>query len=109
MHKLHQRYILEKGSFFREGEPRASTSYFTHFLSSARDIFTAESVYLVLNFCWIGSHGEPVERLQQRNDVVRFTFFSPQYEASITILYAAKAMDRGSRLARKEGIVAVEA
>ena len=30
------------------------------------------------------------------------------YEASSTVLYVTKAMDRGSRLARKEGIAVVE-
>ena len=39
-------------------------------MCSARDTFTAESVYLVLNSLldW-----EPVERWKQRNDVVSFT------------------------------------
>ena len=40
-----------------------------------------------------------MEKLKQRS-VLRFF----QYEASSTVLYATKAMDRGSRQARKEGI-----
>ena len=71
--------------------------------SSTRDTFIAESVYLVLNSLldW-----KPVEKLKQRCYVVSLTFF--QYEASSTVLYARKAMDRGSRPARKERIAAVE-
>ena len=67
--------------------------------SSARDTFIAESVYLVLNSLldW-----KPVKKLKQRCFVVSFTFF--QYEASSTVLYATKALDRGSRQARKERI-----
>ena len=48
-----------------------------------------------------------MERLKQRSGVVSFTFF--QYEASSTVLYATKAMDRGSGQARKERIAVVEA
>ena len=71
--------------------------------SSAHDAFIAESVYLVLNslFDW-----EPVEKLKQGCDMVSFTFF--QCEASSTVLYATKALDRGSRQARKERIAVVE-
>ena len=36
-----------------------------------------------------------------------YVFF--QYEASSTVLYATKALDRGSRQARKERIAVVEA
>ena len=72
--------------------------------SSAHDTFIAESVYIVLRFLW---YWEPVERFKQRNDVVSLTFF--QYEASSTVLYATKAMDRGSRESRKERIAVVEA
>ena len=54
--------------------------------------------------CWIGSQWE---KLKQRYYVVSFTFF--QCEASSTVLYATKAMDRGSRQARKERIEAVKA
>ena len=43
-----------------------------------------------------------MEKLKQRCYVVSFTFF--QYVASITVLYATKALDRGSRQARKERI-----
>ena len=39
--------------------------------------------------------------------MVSLTFF--QYEATSTVLYATKAMDRGSREARKERIAVVEA
>ena len=39
--------------------------------------------------------------------MVSFTFF--QCEASSTVLYATKAMDRGSRQARKERIEVVKA
>ena len=41
--------------------------------NSTHDVFTAKSVYLVLNSLldW-----EPVERLKQRNDVVSYVFFS---------------------------------
>ena len=63
----------------------------------------AESVYLVLN-CLLD--WEPVEKLKQRCEVVLHFF---QYEASSTVLYAMKAMDRGSRQARKERIAVVEA
>ena len=72
--------------------------------SSARDTFIAESVYLVLNSLldW-----KPVEKLKQRYYVVSFTFF--QYEASSTVLYAMKALDRGSRQASKERIAVVKA
>ena len=71
--------------------------------SSARDTFIAESVYLVLNSLldW-----KPVKKLKQRCFVVSFTFF--QYEASSTVLYATKALDRGSRQARKERIAVVK-
>ena len=48
-----------------------------------------------------------MEKLKQRCDVVSFTFF--QYEASSTVLYATKALDRGSRPARKKRIVVVKA
>ena len=63
--------------------------------SSARDTSIAESVYLVLISLldW-----KPVEKLKQRSYVVSFF----QYEANSTVLYATKAMDRGSRPARKE-------
>ena len=47
-----------------------------------------------------------MERLKRRSDVVSYTFF--QYEASSTVLYATKAMDRGSRPARKERTAVVE-
>ena len=62
--------------------------------STAHDRFIAENIYLVVNSLldW-----EPVEKLKQRCDVVSFTFF--QYEASSTVLYATKALDRGSRQA----------
>ena len=71
--------------------------------SSARDTFIAESVYLVLNSLldW-----KPVEKLKQGCFVVSFTCF--QYEASSTVLYATKALDRGSRQARKERIGGVK-
>ena len=46
-------------------------------------------------------------KLKQKIDVVSFTFF--QYEVSSTVLYATKALDRGSRQARKERIAVVEA
>ena len=71
--------------------------------SSAHDTFIAESVYLVLNSLldW-----KPVEKLKQRC-LVSFTFF--QYEASSTVLYTMKALDRGSRQARKERIAVVKA
>ena len=72
--------------------------------ASARGGFIAESVYVLLRFLW---YWEPVERFKQRNDVVSLTFF--QYQASSTVLYATKAMDRGSRQARKERIAVVEA
>ena len=71
--------------------------------SSTRDTFIAESVYLVL-VSWLD--WEPVERLKRRSDVVSYTFF--QYEASSTVLNATKAMDRGSRPARKERTAAVK-
>ena len=66
--------------------------------SSARDTFLAESVYLVLNSLldW-----KPVKKLKQRCvmwSVLRFF----QYKASSTVPYATKALDRGSRQARKE-------
>ena len=72
--------------------------------SSARDTVIAESVYLVLNSLldW-----KPVEKLKQRYYVVSFSFF--QYEASSKVLYATKALDRGSRPARKERIAVVKA
>ena len=59
--------------------------------------FMTESVYLVLNSLldW-----EPMEKLKQRCDAVSFTFL--WYEASSTVVYVMKAMDRGSRKARKE-------
>ena len=65
-----------------------------------------DSVYLVLNYLldW-----EPVEKLKQRCDVVRFTsssFFSRRRAA---VLYATKTLDRGSRPARKERIAVVDA
>ena len=41
-----------------------------------------------------------MRRLKQRSDVVSFTFF--QYEVSSTVLHATKAMDKGSRQARKQ-------
>ena len=66
--------------------------------SSARDTFIAESVYLVLKW-------EPVEKLKQRWSVLRFF----QYEASSTVGYATKALDRGSRQARKERTAVVKA
>ena len=72
--------------------------------SSARDTFTAESVCLVLN-CLLD--WEPMEKLKQRCEVISFMFF--QYEASSTVLYAMKSMDRGSRPARKERTAVVEA
>ena len=72
--------------------------------SSACDTFVAESVYLALNSLleWL-----PVDKLKQRCDVVSFTFF--QHEASSTVLYAMKALDRGSRQARKERTAVVKA
>ena len=72
--------------------------------SSACDTFIAESVYLVLNSVldW-----EPVEKLKQRFDMASFTFF--QYEASSTVLYVMKALDGGSRQARKGRIAVVKA
>ena len=71
--------------------------------SSACDTFIAESVYLLLNSLldW-----KPVEKLKQRCYEVSFRFF--QYEASSTVLYAMKALDRGSRQARKERTAAVK-
>ena len=48
-----------------------------------------------------------MEKLKQICYVVSFTFF--EYEASSTVLYATKAMERGSRQARKEGIATDEA
>ena len=47
-----------------------------------------------------------MEILKRRSDVVSYTFF--QYEASSTVLNATKAMDRGSRPARKERTAAVK-
>ena len=38
-----------------------------------------------------------------------FFFFFFEYEASSTVLYTTRDVDRGSRQARKEGIVVVEA
>ena len=38
-----------------------------------------------------------------------FFFFFFQYEASSTVLYATKAMDRGSRQARRERTAVVKA
>ena len=72
--------------------------------SSACDTFVTENVYLVLNSLldWL-----PVEKLKRRCDVVSLTFF--QLEASSTVLYATKAMDRGSRRTRKERIAVVKA
>ena len=72
--------------------------------SSARDTFIEESVYLVLNSLldW-----KPVEKLKQRCDVVSFTG-GFQYETSSTVLYATKALDRGSRQERKERIAVVK-
>ena len=72
--------------------------------SSARDTFIADSVYLVLNSLldW-----KPVDKLKQRCYVVSFTIF--QYEASTTVLYAMKDLDRGSRQARKERTAVVKA
>ena len=71
--------------------------------SSICDAFIAESVYLVLNSLldW-----KPVEKLKKRCYVVSFSVF--QYEANSTVLYAMKAMDRGSRQARKERIGGVK-
>ena len=71
--------------------------------SSVRDIFIAESVYLVLNSLldW-----KPVDKFKQRCYVVSFTSF--QYEARSTVPYAAKALDRGSRPARKKRIAVVK-
>ena len=74
--------------------------------SSTRDTFIAERVYLVLNSLldW-----KPVEKLKQRwCDVVSFMGFF-QYETSSTVLYVTKALDRGSRQARKERIAVVKA
>ena len=79
--------------------------------SSAHDTFIAESVYLVLNSLldW-----KPVEKFKQRCDVVSLTcvfiflIFFFQYEASSTVLYATKALDRGSRPARKKRIAVVK-
>ena len=72
--------------------------------SNTRDAFIAESVCLVLNSLldW-----KSVEKLKQGCFVVSFTCF--QYEASSTALYATKALDRGSRPARKERIAVVKA
>ena len=72
--------------------------------SSARDTCIAESVYLVLNSLldW-----KPVDKFKQRCYVVSFTFF--QYAASSTVLYATKALDRGSRQAGKQRTAAVKA
>ena len=39
--------------------------------------------------------------------MVSFTFF--QYEATSTVLYATKALDRGSKQVRKERIAVVKA
>ena len=47
--------------------------------SSAGDTFISESVYSVLSFLW---DWEPVERLKQGSDVVRFRFL--KCEASST-------------------------
>ena len=41
--------------------------------------------------------------------MVSFTCVLVQYEANSTVLYATKAMNRGSRPARKERIAVVEA
>ena len=41
-----------------------------------------------------------MEKLKQICYVVSFTFF--EYEASSTVLYATKPMERGNRQARKE-------
>ena len=71
--------------------------------SNARDTFIADSVYLVLTSLldW-----EPVKKLKQRCYVVSFTIF--QYEASTTVLYAMKDLDRGNRQVRKERIAVVK-
>ena len=58
--------------------------------SNERNTFTAESVYLVLNSL---RDREPEEKLKQRCDIVRFTFFF-QDDTSSTVLNATKAMDR---------------
>ena len=50
--------------------------------SSARDTFIAEIVYLVLNSLW---DREPVKRLEQRSDIVSFTFFSVRRAAQFTM------------------------
>ena len=67
---------------------------------SARDTFIAESVDLVLNSLldW-----KPVEKLKQRCYVVSFTFFSFsfQYEASSTVLYVTKALDKRKQACQK--------
>ena len=62
--------------------------------SSACDAFIVESVYLAVNLLlnWV-----PMEKLKQRCDVVSFTCVFFQYEASSSVLYATKAMGRGSR------------
>ena len=49
-----------------------------------------------------------MKKLKQRCDAVNFTSFF-QCEASSTVLYVTKALDRGSRQARKERIAVVEA
>ena len=49
-----------------------------------------------------------MEKLKRRCDAASFTLFF-QYEASSTVLYVRKAMDRGNRQAIKERIAVVEA
>ena len=68
---------------------------------SARDTFIAESVDLVLNSLldW-----KPVEKLKQRCYVVSFTFLFFiffQYEASSTVLYVTKALDKRKQACQK--------
>ena len=73
---------------------------------SARDTFVTEIAHLVLNSLldW-----EPVEELKPKGvmwSVLRLCVF--RYEASSTVLYATRAMDRGSRQSRKDRITVVE-
>ena len=72
--------------------------------SSARDAFIAESVYLVLNSL---SDREPLDKLKKRCDVVSFIFSHD--EVSSTVLHVRKAIERGSRQARKERTAVVKA
>ena len=69
--------------------------------SSAGDTFIAECLSCTEFFVGLGANGDPVMW-----SILRVFF---QYEASSTVLYATKALDRGSRQARKERTAVVVA